>query len=456
VIRHSLPWQIRPARFPHDKAGGHQHAAGGKGRLGDAIEHCAECRHGDVAAGLMDGRERHAQQGRIFHIVKTDDPRILGDAELFALQRAQEHGCGVVIGADEGVPLMACREAAHKFRVAWIAEMHPIPRRFEPVADERFAGAGDPRIHGRRGVRTRHECQAFAAELDEVFRQKVAAGHVVDAHDVEIAAIGEGQHVAIKKHHRNACLAQGLREPLACAVLLPGEFEGREKHAADPAGDELFAEFGGVFQAGVGIGPRSGGAAPEQAVTLHPRQAGEFARNEFENLRGPETRDQERKLAKRRRRLGRGMADVSAGAGPALDEAFGLKILQRAGHGGPRDAESLHELSLAGKTIGGAIFADGNVGEELPGDGAMLGLRGHGQRDSRPLRGRGGRMAGSFGSVGMGQSGGGDADLTALVICHDSFFRKLQCSRCQRGARFPISRQGGSQAPRRSPSKIPQ
>ena len=61
----------------------------------------------------------------------------------------------------------------------------------------------------------------------------------------------------------------------------------------------------------------------------------------------------------------RGIADVSAGAGAARNEALGLEVAQGAADGGARNAEALHKLGFAGQTVAGAMFAGVDLRGEL-------------------------------------------------------------------------------------------
>jgi len=57
--------------------------------------------------------------------------------------------------------------------------------------------------------------------------------------------------------------------------------------------DELFADFLRVFEAGVGVHARVGGTAPEQAVFIDPRQAGNFTTDDLKNFRAREARHEQ-------------------------------------------------------------------------------------------------------------------------------------------------------------------
>jgi hypothetical protein len=78
-----------------------------------------------------------------------------------------------------------------------------------------------------------------------------------------------------------------------------------------------------MLPAGVDVLVRVRGAAPEQAVIMGARQAGQFAADQPEDFRGFQTGNEQPELARGGRGRGSG-AEVGAGAGAAFDEALGL------------------------------------------------------------------------------------------------------------------------------------
>ena len=53
-----------------------QQAPGGKSRIDDSFQHGVECGECDVAARLLNRRERHGEQGGEAHVVKADDSEV--------------------------------------------------------------------------------------------------------------------------------------------------------------------------------------------------------------------------------------------------------------------------------------------------------------------------------------------------------------------------------------------
>jgi SAM-dependent methyltransferase len=120
-----------------------------------------------------------------------------------------------------------------------------------------------------------------------------AARHIVNIHQIKIAALGEIQQVTVKQHNRNTGFPQGFSQ-FAVGPLLTGlQFGRREKNAADFSLDELFADFWRVFQAGVGVHAWVGGTAPQQAILIDARDAGNFAANDLKELCAGQPRHQQ-------------------------------------------------------------------------------------------------------------------------------------------------------------------
>jgi len=124
-----------------------------------------------------------------------------------------------------------------------------------------------------------------AAESNEVLGDHVAARHVIDAHQVEVAAIGKGWEIAIEEHHGDAGASQGFGEPAIGRCLGRIEFVGGKEDAAELALDEMPAQFLGVLEARVGIVPGMSGSPPKHAEALHPGQAGQLAADVLEYFR---------------------------------------------------------------------------------------------------------------------------------------------------------------------------
>ena len=345
-------------------------------RLGHAVEHGAKGDQRDVAARLVNGRQRHRQQRGIFHVIEADHPDIAGDAQANGLERAHQGGGGVVIGADVGVGLAAGGEPAHELQVGRVPQPHPIGRDVQAAADQRLAHPRDARVHRRSGEGTGHEAQALAAQFQEVFGQEEPAGDVLDADQVEVAAVGEGLEVAVQQDHGDAGLAQRLGQAAVGWVLFRHQFKRGEEHPADLALDKLLAEFVGVLEAGVGVVAGMGRTAPEQAVIVHARQAGQFATDHAEDFGGVQAGNEQPQLARRHGRR-RGGPEVSARAGAAFDQALGLQVQERSPDGGARDSELSDQLRLARQALVRAEAAGGDVGAQLAGDFVMFRLLGH-------------------------------------------------------------------------------
>jgi Immunoglobulin I-set domain/Glycosyl hydrolases family 32 C terminal len=121
------------------------------------------------------------------------------------------------------------------------------------MSDNGFADSGNARIHGGGGKGTSDEKGFPASQLDEMFGNHEAAGHVIQAHQIEVAPPGKFHEIAVQQHDRDARLPQRFREMRVGLLLARLQFRRGEKDAADFSIDELFADFLGVFEAGVGF-----------------------------------------------------------------------------------------------------------------------------------------------------------------------------------------------------------
>lgn len=79
-------------------------------RFSQPPEHHLEGNNRDVTTGLMDGRQRHGNQGGIFDIIKTHHPDVPRRMHALQFHGANEHRSGVVVGADDGVGQAACHQ----------------------------------------------------------------------------------------------------------------------------------------------------------------------------------------------------------------------------------------------------------------------------------------------------------------------------------------------------------
>ena len=116
-----------------------------------------------------------------------------------------------------------------------------------PVSDRR-PGPRDAGVHGGGGVGSGDEGQTLAPELNQVFSQEKSGRHVVDPHQVEVAPLGELPEVPIQQDHREPLESQGLGKNPVGLLAIRDQFEGGEKDAADPPGDEVTAQAAGTLE----------------------------------------------------------------------------------------------------------------------------------------------------------------------------------------------------------------
>ena len=120
----------------------------------------------------------------------------------------------------------------------------------------------------------------------------VAAGHVVNSHQVKIAAAGKIQQITIQEHDRNA----GFRRdsPAACWLLLAGlQFRGAKKTPLIFRSMNCLQISSVCLRLASVSTRRIGGAAPQQAVFINAGQAGDFTANDLENLGVGEARHEQ-------------------------------------------------------------------------------------------------------------------------------------------------------------------
>ena len=92
-----------------------------------------------------------------------------------------------------------------------------------------LACSSDPGVDGRRRTRPSDEDQVAAAQLQEVLGQQVAAGEIVDADDVELAARGKAAEITVQQGHGDSRLTQTLGQLPIHGLLVLDVFErGKE------------------------------------------------------------------------------------------------------------------------------------------------------------------------------------------------------------------------------------
>ena len=119
-----------------------------------------------------------------------------------------------------------------------------------------------------------------------------------------------------------------------------------EKHAGHAPLDELAAELLGLLEAQVGIEPRLVGAAPDQPVIMHPRQARKLAADQLEDLGVAQARHQQRQQFGGRAGF-RTLPDKRSGSRAALDQALVRQHPQGTRDRGAGNPEAAHQLGLA-------------------------------------------------------------------------------------------------------------
>ena len=233
--------------------------------------------------------------------------------------------------------------------------------------------------------------------------EPVAAREVVHPDDVEVAPRRVRAEVAVEQDDGDPGQAQRLDEAAVDLLAAVDVLEGGEEDAGRATADQLvagrFRVLGGELLIRATAPP-----APEQAEAADPRQAGQLAADDLEDLGPSQAGDEQPELAGR---IGRArLADERARADPTLDKPLVLQVAEGAGDRRPRHAETLDELRLAGQAARRGVFPRGDLREECPGDLVVLGARSH--RDGsdnranchdRILTGRAGRfkrLVGSF------------------------------------------------------------
>ena len=83
--------------------------------------------------------------------------------------------------------------------------------------------------------------------------QPEAAGHIVDAHYVEVAAGGKGLQVAVQQDDGNPSVPEQARQMTVGFVLYGHQLVWREENATDFAFNEPSADFLRVSQTGIQI-----------------------------------------------------------------------------------------------------------------------------------------------------------------------------------------------------------
>src|SRR5262249_15611331 len=134
----------------------------------------------------------------------------------------------------------------------------------------------------------------------------VAAGKVVNPHEVKAAAFGKRAKVAVNEHHRNAGFMKFGRDALVGLGTVSAVLKGDEENPHDATFDELIAQRFSFLDAHFGLwAVRLGGATPEQPVVVHVGEAGEFAADGFKNLGVTEARHDQTELGEPGRGGGR-------------------------------------------------------------------------------------------------------------------------------------------------------
>ena len=140
-----------------------------------------------------------------------------------------------------------------------------------------------------------------------------------------------------------------------------------EEYSGHPPLDELAAELLGLLEAEIGVDPRLVGAAPDQPVVMHPRQAGELAADQLEDLGVAQAGHQQGQQLGGRAGL-RTLAHKGPGARAALDQALVRQHPQGTRDRGAGDPEAADQPGLAGHPALGAIAAGQHLVAELAGD----------------------------------------------------------------------------------------
>jgi len=127
----------------------------------------------------------------------------------------------------------------------------------------------------------------------------VAAGDVVDADKIKIAAQGKIGHVAVEQHHGDAGLAEFSGDLRIEFHTFFGVFKRGEDHAIDLAGDELIGQQQGLL-GGIIVGGGAGGVAMNQKMAARLGMAGDFGADRIENFGIAQTRDNQAEIQRAR------------------------------------------------------------------------------------------------------------------------------------------------------------
>ena len=252
-----------------------------------------------------------------------------------------------IVGANKRIPTLGGSEQAREFCVFRIACLNPVRRLFQSVPEKRFTDAGHAGIHRRGRMCAADECNAFATQLDQMFRQLGASRKIIDSDQVEGAAFRERRHVAVEQDNRDARAAQALGDGVVHFVLIRRQIEGRKEDAGDALLDELVADVERIFRTQVRISVVQSGVAPEQRVVLGASEPRELPADQIKNVGRLPARDQQSEL------VGGGSFPRSAPnerprASPPLDKFLALKIAQGANDGRARYPKTPDELRFAG------------------------------------------------------------------------------------------------------------
>ena len=76
-----------------------------------------------------------------------------------------------------------------------------------------------------------------------MFREQAASGQIIDAHEVEVAAVRKGFQIAVEQDDGNTGLGQEFGNSAIDTLLAAGGIEWREEDADDLLFDELGAKL---------------------------------------------------------------------------------------------------------------------------------------------------------------------------------------------------------------------
>ncbi len=226
------------------------------------VEHRRHRDPADFARGLVHRGERHRQQAGERQVVDAHDPDLLRDAVAQVQQRAHQAARGPVVGADEGLGLLALDEGLHHLALRRVEFLHEVGIARHALKIKRLAITGDARLDRRSRVGQREKSDPLAAELEQVRRRQVSHPPVIDADKIVIAALRVGEIAAVEQHDRDARLVElGGDLPVDRAVLV-GKFQWRKKDAGHAPLDILTAKFQRLLAAQGALGRM----APQERV----------------------------------------------------------------------------------------------------------------------------------------------------------------------------------------------